>query len=46
VLVGILLAALSAVAYGLADYSAVRASRSVASTVVTLIGQRSAWCWW
>jgi len=39
VLVGILLAALSAVAYGLADYSGGRASRSVASTVVTLIGQ-------
>jgi len=37
--VGILLAALSAVAYGLADYSGGRASRSVASTVVTLIGQ-------
>lgn len=36
---GILLAALSAVAYGLADYSGGRASRSVASTVVTLIGQ-------
>jgi len=37
--VGILLAALSAVTYGLADYSGGRASRSVASTVVTLIGQ-------
>jgi drug/metabolite transporter (DMT)-like permease len=37
--VGILLAALSAVAYGVADYSGGRASRSVASTVVTLIGQ-------
>ena len=36
---GILLAALSAVTYGLADYSGGRASRSVASTVVTLIGQ-------
>lgn len=35
----ILLAALCAVTYGLADYSGGRASRSVASAVVTLLGQ-------
>ncbi|MEO7369716.1 MAG: EamA family transporter [Ilumatobacteraceae bacterium] len=35
----ILLAALCAVNYGLADYCGGRASRSVASTVVTLLGQ-------
>lgn len=35
----ILLAAMCAVTYGLADYSGGRASRSVASTLVTLIGQ-------
>ncbi len=35
----ILLAALCAVTYGLADYSGGRASRSVASAVVTLVGQ-------
>ena len=35
----ILLAALCAVTYGLADYSGGRASRSVASTIVTLLGQ-------
>jgi drug/metabolite transporter (DMT)-like permease len=37
--VAILLAALCAVNYGLADYCGGRASRSVASTVVTLVGQ-------
>jgi drug/metabolite transporter (DMT)-like permease len=37
--VAILLAALCAVNYGLADYCGGRASRSVASTVVTLLGQ-------
>jgi drug/metabolite transporter (DMT)-like permease len=37
--VAILLAALCAVTYGLADYSGGRASRSVASAVVTLLGQ-------
>jgi drug/metabolite transporter (DMT)-like permease len=37
--VAILLAALCAVTYGLADYSGGRASRSVASTIVTLLGQ-------
>ena len=35
----ILLAALCAVTYGLADYSGGRASRSVASTIVTFLGQ-------
>ncbi|MEP7113970.1 MAG: EamA family transporter [Ilumatobacteraceae bacterium] len=35
----ILLAALCAVNYGLADYCGGRASRSVASTIVTLLGQ-------
>ena len=35
----ILLAALCAVTYGLADYCGGRASRSVASTIVTLLGQ-------
>lgn len=35
----ILLAALCAVTYGLADYAGGRASRSVASTIVTLLGQ-------
>ena len=35
----ILLAALCAVTYGVADYCGGRASRSVASTIVTLIGQ-------
>ena len=35
----ILLAALCAVTYGLADYCGGRASRSVASTIVTLVGQ-------
>ena len=34
-----MLAAMCAVTYGLADYSGGRASRSVASTLVTLIGQ-------
>jgi drug/metabolite transporter (DMT)-like permease len=37
--VAILLAALCAVNYGLADYCGGRASRSVASTIVTLLGQ-------
>jgi drug/metabolite transporter (DMT)-like permease len=37
--VAILLAALCAVTYGLADYSGGRATRSVASAVVTLLGQ-------
>jgi drug/metabolite transporter (DMT)-like permease len=37
--VAILLAALCAVTYGLADYAGGRASRSVASTIVTLLGQ-------
>jgi drug/metabolite transporter (DMT)-like permease len=37
--VAILLAALCAVTYGLADYSGGRATRSVASSVVTVLGQ-------
>jgi drug/metabolite transporter (DMT)-like permease len=37
--VAILLAALCALTYGLADYSGGRATRSVASAVVTLLGQ-------
>jgi drug/metabolite transporter (DMT)-like permease len=37
--VAILLAALCAVNYGIADYCGGRASRSVASTIVTLLGQ-------
>jgi len=37
--VAILLAVMCAVTYGVADYSGGRASRSVASTVVTLLGQ-------
>jgi drug/metabolite transporter (DMT)-like permease len=37
--VAILLAALCAVTYGVADYCGGRASRSVSSTIVTLIGQ-------
>jgi drug/metabolite transporter (DMT)-like permease len=37
--VAILLAALCAVNYGLADYCGGRASRSIASTIVTLLGQ-------
>jgi drug/metabolite transporter (DMT)-like permease len=37
--VAILLAAMCAVTYGLADYCGGRASRSVASTLVTLLGQ-------
>ena len=35
----ILLAALCAASYGVADYCGGRASRSIASTIVTLLGQ-------